>query len=100
MLKKLVRKIVRWANSDDSIGIDSMKSAAVRSVGNSIGNSIGDRSNGLNLTIYSAIGGRVVQTHSYNPLTDRSKSELYIVHDNEDLGEELGQILTRISLTQ
>ena len=99
MLKKLVRKIVRWANSGDAVEKDySMAANSV--VGRVVGNSINERSNGLNLTIYTAIGGRVIQTHSYNPLTDRSKSELYIVHDNEDLGQELGQILTRISLTQ
>lgn len=95
MLKKLVRKIVSWANSDDYVSKDTVVGSAVRAT-----NSIGDRSSGLNLTIYSAVGGRVIQTHSYNPMTDRGKTELYIIHDNEDLGEELGQILTRISLTQ
>jgi hypothetical protein len=56
--------------------------------------------NGMNFTIYGAIGGKVVEFSTYNPNTDRHNRNLYIVTDKENLGEELGLIITKESLTR
>ena len=56
--------------------------------------------NGLDFRIYSAVGGRVVQTSHYDPNTDRNRSSLYVITDKEDLGDEIAQIITRESLSR
>lgn len=56
--------------------------------------------NGMNFTIFSATGGKVVQFNTYDPARDRSETRLYIVTEKDDLGEELAQIITRESLTR
>lgn len=55
---------------------------------------------GLNISVYSANGGKIIQTRSYDNKTDRTRNELYIVINGEDLAEELAQIITRESLTR
>lgn len=66
----------------------------------SANNNIAIGNNGVNFTIYNAIGGKIVQIQTYDPRTDRTRSELYIVTDKENLGEELSQIITRDSLAR
>jgi len=63
-------------------------------------NNIEDGNQGMNFTVYKATGGKIIQIRTYDQRTDRSSSELYIVTDKEDLGEELAQIITRESLTR
>jgi hypothetical protein len=55
---------------------------------------------GLNFTVFPAVGGKVVRFHSYDPRTDRENTTLYVVTDKENLGEELGQIITKESLSR
>jgi hypothetical protein len=50
-------------------------------------------------SVYPAVGGKVIETFTYDYLTDRRTTRLYIITDKEDLGAELGQILTRESLS-
>lgn len=52
----------------------------------------------FNFTVTSATGGKVITVRHYDPRTDRSHENVYIITDKEDLGEELGQIITRESL--
>ena len=55
---------------------------------------------GLNISVYNANGGKIVQTRSYDNKTDRTRNELYIIVNGENLAEELAQIITRESLTR
>jgi hypothetical protein len=102
--KEKMRKLVIWATSDDydnrkyASGIASLQKI---NQANTIGsNSLEGHNGGLNFTVYSATGGKVVQIRTYNIATDRSTSMLYIISDKEDLGKELGHIITIESLSR
>jgi len=53
---------------------------------------------GLNFTIYGARGGKIIECRRYNQKLDRSDNILYIIHDNQDLGAEVGKIITMEAL--
>ena len=102
--KNKMRKFINWAQSDDydnrpySNGLASLQnSKSVNTIGS---NSIEGHHGGLNFTVYSATGGKVVQIRTYNIHTDQSRSTLYVITDKEDLGYELGQIITVESLSR
>jgi len=102
MVKEYLRRLIKWAISSDRDcpqpeEVTSYHGSALKSRGT---NSIGDGNNGMNFTVYSAIGGKVIQFATYDPVRDRGFSNLYIVTDKEDLGEELGQIITKESLSR
>ena len=88
--KNKMRKFINWAQSDDYAKEPYINGIA------SLQNSM----RGLNFTVYSATGGKVVQIRTYNIATDQSRSTLYIVSDKEDLGQELGHIITVESLSR
>lgn len=102
MVKKYLRRLVRWAMNDDSDA--PVPAQGTGNYGNSVkvrvSNDINSGNNGMNFTVYSAIGGKIVQFSTYDPIRDRSLSTLYIVTEKEDLGEEIGQILTKESLSR
>jgi hypothetical protein len=52
----------------------------------------------LRLNIYSASGGMIIETKTYDSQKDRQTIQLYIVSDTEQLGEELSKIITMVSL--
>lgn len=51
-------------------------------------------STGLELVIYRASGGHIVECRVYDRKTDRHDNKLHIITDDKDLGEELGRIIT------
>lgn len=53
---------------------------------------------GINFKICKATGGYVVETVTYDPNTDRSKVNLHIITDEQDMGQEIGKILTMEAL--
>ena len=96
--RTVIRDFIRWA-VDDAQNIGREGDVLVSTAKNqSIGSDRG--SGGLNFTVFNAIGGKVVQFSSYDPRTDRHYNAIYVVTDQEDLGEELGQIITKESLTR
>ena len=106
-IKKLIKKIIEWAvrpeeRAEDQPSMISSSSGVNYATAKikSSPSSIEDGSFGMNFTVYSATGGKVIQIRSYDPRTDRSLSTLYIITDKEDLGEELAQIITRESFTR
>ena len=108
-IRNTIKTIIRWAvmertedpNRDapmpvgyGSLSSNSLKGVPVRSM------PIDEFNNGFNFTVFDATGGKVVRVHSYDPKTDRHISNLYIITDKEDFGEELAQIITRDSLSR
>lgn len=95
-LRDAIRKLL---NEDDSVCVPegAYNSQTKSSVGR---NSVSDGSNGMNFTVYNATGGKVIQIVSYDPTRDRTSSSLYIVTDKEDLGQELGMIITKEGLSR
>jgi hypothetical protein len=53
---------------------------------------------GINFSVCKATGGYVVETRSYDPHTDRSKTKLHIITDEMDIGHEIGKIITMETL--
>lgn len=108
MILNMIKNLLRdWLNKDDKIAEDSPKtsqsafSSNMKIQGSAIRNSsIDDYNHGQNFTIYPAIGGKVVQIHYYNPQTDRTSTNLYIITDDEDFGEQLAMIVTRNNLSR
>ena len=52
----------------------------------------------IRLSIYSASGGMIVETKTYDRQKDRQNTQLYIINDTEQMGEELNKIITLVSL--
>lgn len=101
MLKNLVRKIINWAQSDMVRPVEPGPVYSNSIIASSSKKySVSDGTNGMNFTVYNAIGGKVIQFVAYDPIRDRAQASLYIVTDKEDLGEELGQIITKESLSR
>jgi hypothetical protein len=57
-----------------------------------------DSEDGLNITVRSAIGGRIVTFRHYDRKTDRSNHRLYIVPEDQDFERELGKMITMESM--
>jgi hypothetical protein len=52
----------------------------------------------IQFTVYSASGGRVVETRQYNRKTDRSVTGLYIITSEQNFGAEIDKIITMEAL--
>lgn len=52
----------------------------------------------LQFTVYSANGGRVVETRRYDKKTDRNTNGLYVINNDADFGKEIDKIITMESL--
>lgn len=89
ILRKAIYNLIRWSQSIANEPDESKRIGISRNTVDSPG---------MNFTVFNAIGGKVIQFNQYNPVTDRHKQQLYIVTDKEDLGAELGQIITVESL--
>jgi len=104
IFKRAMVDFLRWAANGEEAQAEAKvpwsPNNAKLSTGSISSGNIEDGSRGMNFTVYHATGGKVVQIRTYDPRTDRTVSALYIVTDNEDLGEELAQIITRESLTR
>ena len=84
-MKSLRRRIRDWLNDDD----DSMVIASTRAHNESHLDSQGFR-----LQVYKASGGIVIETHAYDEKKDRSNIGLYVITEDQDVGYELGKIIT------
>jgi len=100
LFRKTVRNFMKWA-----IGADEPVECVPDHYQNTqskvmSGGGLNDRNNGMNFTVFNATGGNVIQFTTYDMTRDRGTSNLYVVTDRENLGEELAQIITRESLTR
>jgi hypothetical protein len=82
-----------WLNQSSEDKINMSKSLSVRESEALSGEP-------LRIQVYAANGGMVVETRTYDRQKDRTNTNLYIVNDGEDLGNELGKILTMASLSR
>ncbi len=96
-LKRIVRAIYDWSEYEDDfvyINTDTPKHSSL------LGGYHNENTNELNLTVFPAVGGRIIQVKSYNQATDKGRTSLYVITEQEDLGKELGLIITRESLSR
>jgi hypothetical protein len=57
-----------------------------------------DSDKGIRLAAYKANGGMVVETNFYDRIKDRSHRTLHIITEEQDLGYEIGKIITMETL--
>ena len=55
-------------------------------------------SEGMRFTVFKASGGFVIETRTYDRRKDESNNKIYVITENQDLGAELGKIITMESL--
>jgi hypothetical protein len=48
----------------------------------------------LQFKVYNAVGGKIVEFHRYDPKSDRTDRQIYIVGKDEDFGEKIAKIST------
>ena len=84
-MKSLKCRIRDWLNDDD----DTMIMASTR---NHDGSHLD--SQGFRLQVYKASGGIVIETHAYDEKKDRSNIGLYVITEDQDVGYEIGKIIT------
>ena len=85
-MKSLKRRIRDWLNDDDD---DSMVIAQTR-----VHDASHLDSQGFRLQVYKASGGIVIETHAYDEKKDRSNIGLYVITEGQDVGYEIGKIIT------
>lgn len=59
-----------------------------------------DSDKGIRFQVYKANGGFVVETAIYDRQRDRHHNSLHIITDDQDLGAQLGKIITMEALKQ
>lgn len=57
-----------------------------------------DGEEGLNITVRSANGGKIVSFRHYDHKTDRNNYKLYVIPDDHDFEKELGKLITLESM--
>lgn len=56
------------------------------------------QSDGMRFQLYRASGGYVIETTTYDRHKDRRNTKMHIVTDDQDLGDQLGKIVTMEAL--
>lgn len=57
-----------------------------------------DEENCIHFKMWNAHGGKVIQTHRYDRIKDKVHRSMYIITDNQDIGQEIGKIITMEAL--
>lgn len=105
LFREVLGNFLRWAMYSDSV--EKVRADVPQPIGGYAGHanmtSSKYQSNNVvpttfNFTITNAAGGKVISVRHYDPNTDRSHENVYIVTEQEDLGQELAQIITKESL--
>ena len=89
-MRWLKTRLRNWINNDDDyITLD--KHAVIRAVDEPDAECI-------LFKVFKASGGTVVQTDYYDRKADRQYNNLHVIVEGQDLGQELGKIITYESL--
>jgi hypothetical protein len=101
-MKWFKRMVARWVREADELPISEANALKKLRRGNSIGTqseSI-DGHAGLNITVMSAVGGKIVTFRHYDRRNDENKYRHYVIPDDLDFERELGKMITMESLRQ
>ena len=103
-MKWFKRMVVKWVKEDwdnnaspamESSGLNKVRRGIVTSVSDSI-----DGHAGLNITVMSAIGGKIVTFRHYDRRKDDTNYRHYVIPDELDFERELGKMITMESIRQ
>ena len=95
----LKKKLYHWINS-------AYNDEAVICEGPGIGRSMSmvtstlDSDRNIRFNVYKATGGTIIETSFYDRLKDRHNTSLHIITDDQDIGKEIGKIITMETLKQ
>lgn len=84
MFKRMIRGLVTWGMSErppEEIAISDREEARISSTG-------------IRFEVYRANGGTVIETRRHDRRTGDSVYELHVVAGDQDIGEEIGKIIT------
>ena len=95
--KRMVVKWVRedWENARTDQPEDcypSPKLSRSNSISTISGRANVDSEPTLQFKVYSAVGGKVVEFNRYDPKSDRTDRQIYIIGKDEDFGEKIAKI--------
>ena len=88
MLKRMIRGLVTWGMSDrhqEEIQISDREEVRISA-------------SGIRFEVYRANGGTVIETRRNDRRTGDSVYELHVISADQDIGEEIGKIITMEAL--
>lgn len=93
-LKKLVVKWVRedWDSVSAHDDFSNQARPGFRKASTIAGRDLLNSDAQLTFTVYSAIGGKVVEFRRYDHKTDRSDNSMYVIGNDEDFGSKIAKI--------
>ena len=84
------QRLRNWLNKDINDSADIPHDIAVEEASLN--------SEGIRFQLYRAAGGYVVETRCYDRRADRNENKMYIITDDQDVGDAIGKIITMESL--
>ena len=96
----LMKKLVEGAEFEKRQSQERESAKSVNRLSNSLSveRSIDQPERAIQFTVYSANGGRVVETRRYDKKTDRHTNGLYVINNDTDFGKEIDKIITMEAL--
>ena len=88
MFKRMIRGLVTWSMSDrhqEEIQIQDREEVRISATG-------------IRFEVYRANGGTVIETRRNDRRTGDSVFELHVISADQDIGEEIGKIITMEAL--
>ena len=97
--KRMIIKWVRedWENARQPMPDDcypTAKLSRANSISTISGRANVDSEPTLQFKVYSAVGGKIVEFSRYDPKSDRTDRQIYIIGKEEDFGEKIAKIST------
>ena len=101
-MKWLKKMVAKWVKEDyenitiaEASGLNKVRRGGLTTASDSI-----DGHSGLNITVMSAIGGKIVTFRHYDRRKDDNQYRHYVIPDELDFERELGKMITMESIRQ
>ena len=98
-MKWFKRMVINWVREDWEHArpapedcYPSPKLSRANSISTISGRANVDSEPTLQFKVYSAVGGKVVEFNRYDPKSDRTDRQIYIIGKDEDFGEKIAKI--------
>ena len=92
IIKWFKKKVISWVKDD----WNSVRNECVPTPANTLGTikHFSDFGNGVQLSIFKANGGYVVEFSTYDRKKDETIRNLHLINSEEDIGDKLSKIIT------
>jgi hypothetical protein len=102
MIKWIKKKLKEWSAgesaSEYSNAPQSKRGQSIVTIEDTMHGGMLSSTPTLQFTVYSAIGGKVVEFKTYDKNHDRRHHQVYVIGKDEDFGEKIAKIATLESL--